>query len=75
MPTIDKLTHNEKAKLKQLIHNVLHSTKLDNTIAEVIIEQRKKLKLEEAVINKFEAEIKLKIRDIKMKNKLGAHLM
>ena len=75
MPTIEKLTHREKAKLKQLIHNVLHSTKLDNTMTEIIIEQRKKLKLEEAVINKYEAEVKLKIRDIKMKSKLGAYLM
>ena len=75
MPTIEKLTNQEKAKLKQLIHNVLHSTKLDNTVTEIIIEQRKSLKLEEAVINKYEAEIKLKIRDIEMKNKIGAHLM
>ena len=75
MPTIEKLTHLEKAKLKQLIHNVLHSTKLDNTMTEIIIEQRKKLKLEEAVINKYEAEVKLNIRDIKMKSKLGAYLM
>ena len=75
MPTIEKLTHNEKAKLKQLIHNVLNSTKLDNTIAEIIIEQRKKLKLEESVIDKYQVEIKLKIRDTEMKNKLGAHLM
>ena len=75
MPTIEKLTHNEKAKLKQLIHNVLNSTKLDNTMTEMIVEQRKKLKLEEAVIDKYEAEIKLKIRNIEMKNKLGAHLM
>lgn len=75
MPTIEKLTHSEKAKLKQLIHNVLHSTKLDNTITEIIIEQRKKLKLEEAVVNKYDIEIKLKIRDIEMKNKSGAYLM
>ena len=75
MPTIEKLTHREKAKLKQLIHNVIHSTKLDNTITEIVIEQRKKLNLEESVINKYEAEIKLKIRDIEMKNKLGAYLM
>ena len=75
MPTIEKLTHREKAKLKQLIHNVLHSTKLDNTMTEIIIEQRKKLKLEEAVINKYEAEVKLKIRNIEMKSKLGAYLM
>ena len=75
MPTIEKLTHREKAKLKQLIHNVLHSTKLDNTLTEIIIEQRKKLKLEEAVINKYEAEVKLKIREIEMKSKLGAYLM
>ena len=75
MPAIEKLTHREKAKLKQLIHNVIHSTKLDNTITEIVIEQRKKLNLEESVINKYEAEIKLKIRDIEMKNKLGAYLM
>ncbi len=75
MPTIEKLTHSEKANLKQLIHNVLHSTKLENTITEIIIEQRKKLKLEEAVVNKYDVEIKLKIRDIEMKNKSGAHLM
>ena len=75
MPTIEKLTHREKAKLKQLIHNVLHSTKLDNTMTEIIVEQRRKLKLEEAVINKYEAEVKLKIRNIEMKNKLGAYLM
>ena len=75
MPITEKLTHNEKAKLKQLIHNVLNSTKLDNTITEVIIEQRKKLKLEEAVIDKYGVEIKLKIRDVEMKSKLGAYLM
>ena len=75
MPTIEKLTHREKAKLKQLIHNVLHSTKLENTLTEIIIEQRKKLKLEEAVINKYEAEVKLKIREIEMKSRLGAYLM
>ena len=75
MPTIEKFTHNEKAKLKQLIHNVLQSTKLSNTLTDVIVEQRKKLKLEEAVIDKYEAEIKLKIRNVEMKNKLGAHLM
>ena len=75
MPTIEKFTHNEKAKLKQLIHNALNSTKLDNTITEVIIEQRKKLKLEEAIINKYKVEIKLKIRDIEMKNKLEVHLL
>ena len=75
MPIIEKLTHREKQKLKQLIHNVLHSTKLDNTITEIIIEQRKKLNLEEAIINKYEVEMKLKIRNIEMKNKLGAYLM
>ena len=75
MPTIEKLTHREKAKLKQLIHNVIHSTKLDNTITAIVIERRKKLNLEESVINKYEAESKLKIRDIEMKNKLGAYLM
>ncbi len=75
MPITEKLTHNEKAKLRQLIHNVLNSTKLGHTITEIIIEQRKRLKLEEAVVNKYEVEIKLNIRDIEMKNKLGAHLM
>ncbi|GEM_PF-2943729 len=75
MPTIEKLTHKDKAKLKQLIHNVLNSTKLDHTITEIIIGQREKLKLKEAVIDRYEAEFKLKIRDVEMKNKLGAYLM
>ena len=75
MPTIEKLTYNEKAKLKQLIHNVLNSSRLDNTIAEIIIEQRKNLKLEEDITKYYEIEIKLKIRGTEMKNKLGAHLM
>ena len=75
MPAIEKLTHQEKAKLKQLIHNVLQSTKLDSIITDVILEQRNKLNLEESVIDKYEIEIKLKIRDIEMKNNLGAHLM
>jgi len=64
MPTIEKLTHNEKAKLKQLIHNVLQSTKLSNTLTEVIVEQRKKLNLGEDVINKYKIDIKLRIRNI-----------
>ena len=75
MPIIEKLTHQEKAKLKQLIHNVLQSTKLDNIITDIILEQRNKLNLEESVIDKYEIEIKLKIRDIEMKNNMGAHLM
>ena len=75
MPTIEKLTYQEKAKLRQLIHNILHSTKLDNTLTEGIIEQRKKLNLEEGVINKYKIEIKLNIRDIEMKNKQEVHLM
>ena len=57
MPTIEKLTHREKAKLKQLIHNLLNSTKIDNRIAEIGIEQRKKLNLVESVINDYKAEI------------------
>ena len=75
MTTIEKLNHQEKANLKQLIHNVLHSTKLDNTITDIILKQRKKLNLESDVIKEYEVEIKLKIRDIEMKNNLGAHLM
>ena len=75
MPTIEKLTNKEKAKLKQLIHNVLQSTKLSNTLTEVIVGQRKKLNLEEAIVNRYKVEIKLKIRDIEMKNKQDVHLM
>ena len=75
MPIIEKLTHRETASLKQLIHNVLHSTKLDNVITDIILEQRKKLNLEESVVDKYEIEMKLKVRDIEMKNNLGAHLM
>ena len=39
MPNIEKLTHSEKAKLNRLIHNVLNSTKLDNTMTEMIMNE------------------------------------
>ena len=75
MTTMEKLTHQKKADLKQLIHNVLHSTRLNNTITEIIIEQMKKLNLESDIIKEYEIVMKLKIRDIEMKNNLGVHLM
>ena len=64
MAIIEKLTHKEKGKLKLLIHNVLESTELNNTLCNLIIQQRNSLKLESDVTNKFDADIKLKIRDI-----------
>ena len=75
MNIIEHLTHNEKGKMKLLIHNVLESTELYITISNLINKQRKRLKLEPEVVNKFNVKMELEIRNNQYKKKSETYLM